>query len=365
MLHLMSFELFVLSVIEGRRKAPLLRLLFAFFGILYGCIICVRNFLYDRLWLKVYRVPVRVVSIGNIVCGGTGKTPFLCMLTMLLKKKMPTAILTRGYRSPIEKSGQSVQISDEDNIFYPSQECGDEPYLLASKTGCSVFVGKNRVKSALMAIDKGYKILLLDDGMQHRRLHRDSQVVVLDGNDPWGRGAYVPRGLLRDSPRRLCSADLIVVGNALDAAKQEKLLAEIGHFSKAPVVFVDRAYTLELPIESKVGMFCGIAKPQYFQQALIKLGFKVVDSCLAPDHTLPSDLDMAVFAKQCKSKGATALVCTEKDYVKLNKGLVLDLPVVCMKMEMKILEGNETWQKYINKLVQGEAVSHTVEEYHE
>lgn len=347
----MSLERFVVDVIEGRRKAPLTRLAFRLFGCIYRALITGRNFLYDRGFFKIHRANAYVVSIGNIVCGGTGKTPFLCMLADLIKEHVPIAILTRGYRSAIEQGKTSIQISQDEKITYPVEQCGDEPYLIATHTGCSVFVGKDRVQSAKMASENGYKILLLDDGMQHRRLYRNEEIVLLDAKDLWGQGSFIPGGLLRDEPKRLKTADLIVVGSTLDVSHRKKIEKEITYYTKAPIVFVARDYHIDLISGAHIGVFCGIAKPSQFEEALKQLGFHVVDRFYTADHILPSYDELASFAERCRQSGAIALVCTEKDFVKLKKDHVFSLPVICLHMQMNIVEGGDIWKRFINKIL--------------
>lgn len=347
----MFVERFVLDIIEGKRKSFFLLTALRFLGHIYGLIIAVRNFLYDQSILKTHKANAFVVSIGNIVCGGTGKTPFLCMLASELKSEVKIAVLTRGFRSSMEKRGAPKQISSNEKILFSPQLCGDEPFLIASHTGCSVFVGKDRVESARMASSLGYSVLLLDDGMQHRRLYRDIEIVLLDARDPWGRGAYVPGGLLRDSPSRLMNADLVVIGNSSDDSVEQKLIDDLRAMTKASIITVKRKFSLPLPSGVKVGMFCGIAKPQYFEEALKSSGYDVVDRLITADHVIPTPENLESFASRCKQKGAVALVCTEKDYVKLKNCTACDLPILFLKMEMYVASGNEVWNEYIKKIV--------------
>lgn len=345
----MSLETYILDIIEGKRKAPGFATLLSLAAIGFRSLIASRNKLYDKKICKSHAVDACVVSIGNIVSGGTGKTPLIHLLAQTLGSTEKVAIVTRGFRSRIEKSGKSVEISKGSGPIVNVEECGDEPYWLAMHTSASIWVGSDKLQSAKNAVKNGSNILLIDDGMQHRRLHRDVEIVLLDGADPWGKGAFLPRGLLRDSPKRLSIADLIVVSN-IDSKGFTELKKQIESYSKSRVVRIHRSYSLSGDAVDKVGIFCGIAKPHHFASAVIGLGKTIVDSLFALDHTMPCLSSLQSFASLCKEKGATAIVCTEKDFVKLPKDLCLSLPIAVLKMDIEIADGKEDWEKCIEKI---------------
>jgi len=345
----MSLETYILDIIEGKRKAPGFARLLSFAALGFRSLIACRNKLYDKKICKSHPVEACVVSIGNIVSGGTGKTPLIHLLAKTLGSTEKVAIVTRGFRSGIEKLGKSVEISKGSGPIMNVEECGDEPYWLALYTSASIWVGSDKLQSAKNAVENGSNILLIDDGMQHRRLHRDVEIVLLDGADPWGKGAFLPRGLLRDSPKRLSIADLIVVTN-IDSKGFDELKKQIASYSKSPVVRMQRNYSLSGVAVDKVGVFCGIAKPHHFASAVISLGKTIVDSLFSLDHMIPSMPALQSFAFTCKEKGASALVCTEKDFVKLPKDLSLSLPIAVLKMDIEIADGKEDWKKCIEKI---------------
>ena len=208
----MPLQNYVQDIIEERRKAPLAKGVLLALSKFYRTGVSLRNHAYDQLWLKTFKSPLPVISVGNIVAGGTGKTPLIRLLLQELTPECGVALLTRGYRSQIEKSGEVVNLAASPST---PEMCGDEPFWLSSlfpKT--AVWVGKNRVLSAQKAFEEGAECLLLDDGMQYRRLHRDIDIVVMDAQDLFGKNHYLPRGYLRDSRKRLFGADLIVVNHA-------------------------------------------------------------------------------------------------------------------------------------------------------
>lgn len=348
----MSLESYVLDVIEDRKKAPGFFFLLSIVSRVYQLGVFIRNTLYDSNIFKTHRVEGCVVSIGNIVVGGTGKTPMIHLLSKTLTPYLSTSIVTRGYRSLIEKSGVCEQISEGNGPKVEVNRCGDEPFWLATSTGSSVWAGRDKLEGARRAVKSGGKVLLVDDGMQHRRLHRDIEIVLLDGTDPWGRGSFLPKGLLRDSPKRLACADLVVVTNINSPETWEELQEQIQKLTSSPTVLMRRTYKMnEGYFFDQVGIFCGIAKPQGFASAISSLGMKILDSLFADDHTLPSKEKLEAFASSCKEKGAQALICTEKDWVKMPKDLTLALPVFPLGMNLEIEQGRDAWDACIKKIV--------------
>jgi tetraacyldisaccharide 4'-kinase len=214
-------EAYILDIIEDRKIAPGFSCLLSIVACLFKNIVRVKNWLYDKKILKGRRVKACVVSIGNIVAGGTGKTPLIKLISEYFSDAFSTAIVTRGYRSKIEKSGRSVNISSANGPIVPSIECGDEPYWLALNTKCHVWVGKDKLKSAQNAALSKNQIIFIDDGMQHRRLHRDFEIVLLDGNDPFGKGVFYQGVILgisqKDYPVRILLS--LVIWTALKSGK--------------------------------------------------------------------------------------------------------------------------------------------------
>lgn len=318
-----------------------------------------RNWAYERRFLRVYSPPIPlVISIGNIVAGGTGKTPVTLLLAKEFYPDEQIAILSRGYSSPAEKRKTPTLLSSGAGPMYCSMDCGDEPYLIARHLPKAiVVVGKNRREAAHIAVHEGARLIIMDDGMQHRRLDRDLDIVVMHAENLFGHGHFLPRGLLRESPKALERADLIVLNHIKDSAHYFTLIEQIKHLSSAPIVGVQMQVSglydasnnsVESIKEKKVGLFCGIGHPEQFHKTIQSQDAEIIASETFQDHQTFDRKGLIKFAKHCKSLGAEALVCTEKDFVKLVKPCDLELPVIWPKMHLSIIEGESHWKQFIN-----------------
>jgi tetraacyldisaccharide 4'-kinase len=181
------------------------------FSFLYGTVMAVRSLLY-RIGLRHrVRMKVPVVVVGNLTVGGTGKTPLVAWLSMKLAAVgMRVAIVSRGY------GGKARGVTRVTVHSRPS-EVGDEPLLLARRSQATVFVGRDRVAAARVAVEDGADIVLCDDGLQHLALMRDCEIVVIDGQRGFGNGCLLPRGPLREHPRRLRRVNAVVVNGTVSA----------------------------------------------------------------------------------------------------------------------------------------------------
>lgn len=358
-----QIEAIYLDIIRGKSQGAAVSTIKFFLYILswiYGSFVYVKNKGYDLGLFKGWRLPSQaVISIGNITVGGTGKTPLTLMLGRKLSQRFSTAILSRGYRSQAERLSKPLILSCGLGPEYPADICGDEPYLLAENLPhAAIYVGKDRCKAAEMAANFGAELLILDDGMQHRKIARDLEIVVMDAKDPFGQGYYLPRGLLREDVRSLRRADLIVLNHIASEEHYCILKEKIAAYSDAPVIGAHPMVAMmrgadELPIEEiqgkKAGMFCGIANPDNFLHSLQTMGLSIVEQLRLGDHMAVGDEVISNFSSRCQMLGAEFLVCTEKDKVKLDKNLHLSLPLLWVKMELRIAEGLEYWQTFIDK----------------
>lgn len=357
-------EIYFLDIIKGQRKgfAPLLiKAILLPLSWVYQLIVTLRNWAFDHGWLRRYTPPVpMVISIGNIVAGGTGKTPVTSLLAKEFYPSIPLAILSRGYRSKAENLVTPVVLSKGQGPMHPSSFCGDESYMLSQNfPKAFVFVGKDRHKSSDMAAKAGVKLILLDDGMQHRRLARDFEVVVMDALDPFGLGYFLPRGLLREGKKSLARADIIVLNHVKNHDQYAAIRRQIADYTTAPVIGTTTEVIKILDLHDQplpslngklVGIFSGIAHPDYFANTLKELGVAFVESYFIADHTEYPLSQLYAFATRCKEKGAEWLICTEKDRVKLADSLELPLPVAWVKMQLTVVEGEMQWNAFIKQI---------------
>jgi tetraacyldisaccharide 4'-kinase len=350
---MMNLEQSLLEMIRGEKKAPMIMAGLAQLSHVYRAIIAVRNFAYDRGLIPSTQLPVPVISIGNIVVGGTGKTPLVHLLASHLQDRVRLAILTRGFSSEMERAGKIQRISCGNGPRYSPIECGDEPYFLAQKTKASIWVGADRVASGRLAIKEGANCLLLDDGMQHRRLKRDFEIVIVDGMDPFSKERFLPWGLLRDSPKRLCSADLIVATHVRDLEHYRQLQEQLICLTQAPIVATQvEVLNKDAFSPRKVGVFCGIGTPSRFLQTVRDLNQEIVDTLILKDHGSLQKGQLQSFAEKCREKGAEALLCTEKDGVKLyhNRPQTVCLKIDPVEIQLKIIVGKGHWESLIEKI---------------
>lgn len=357
-------ESYYFDVITGKRKgwfSHLLRFILLLLSLPFRFIVMCRNWVFDQGWVSRYYAPVPVViSIGNIVVGGTGKTPVTLMLAKEFYDEFLIAILSRGYRSQAEKLSIPIILSKGEGPMQSAHFCGDEPFLIAQNLPKAfVIVGKDRHKASDIAAREGAHLILLDDGMQHRRLARDFEVVVMDTTDLFGQGHFLPRGLLREGKHSLSRANLIILNHVDDQQDFETMKNEIAAYTKAVVVGTKMEV---VHVESfkgdpagplkgkKVGIFCGIAHPEYFYTTVVGQGAEIVDSAFASDHMTLDNRTLAAFALNCREKGAELLLCTEKDKVKILDVEELALPIAYVKMQLKIIGGKAEWDAFVAKV---------------
>lgn len=313
---------------------------------LYGGLLFVRHWLYDKGIMASTKAPLIVVSVGNITAGGSGKTPFVAFLAALLEKEYKVAILSRGYRSQGERAKSSFCVNKEGQEVLSWEKCGDEPSWLAKFCEKAVvIVGKRRIESALLAHKYGCTLAILDDGMQHRRLKRDVEIVVVEGRDPFGGGYFLPQGRLRERPFRIKHADLVVINGGITLENKKKLRSlTAAPFLEGEMVLKEVSDREGRDIEikgQKIALFCAIGSPDRFVDTVNAIGCKVVATAFLPDHRAFTEKQLLSLAEKATREGAYYLCCTEKDWIKLP--LVADIAerVLVIKGEFVVVEDRE------------------------
>ncbi len=294
-----------------------------------------RGHAYDRGWLSELRAPAPVISVGNLVVGGSGKTPLVAALARRLHARgRRVAILSRGYGARPTPDPRAPRVVAVDGVLRePPERAGDEPTLLA-QTGASVVIGADRRVSARLAVDTlGADVLLLDDGFQHRGLARDLDLLVLDARRPLGNGRLLPAGPLREPAEAGLRADLLVrhhgpsPGPACwpDGALPEALAARACvDVAIAPRLLRRLDDGSETAAETlggaRVGLIAGIARPERFVATVEGLGATVVGTAFFADHAwIPPDT-LAERVAALRAAGAERVLVTEKDAARLTAG---------------------------------------------
>lgn len=307
------------DVVSGRRRgggAAIFRGLLSLAEPVYAVTIALRNLAYDAGWFPVSRLSAPVISIGNITTGGTGKTPVTAWLAQwALKQGYRPGILSRGFRALDETGNDEKRLLD--------QLCPGVPHLQ----------NRDRIAAGqqLLAAHP-CDVVILDDGFQHRRLHRDGNVVLIDCLQPWGFGHLLPRGALRESLRGLARADVVLVtrSDQLQPASLTELRAEITRWTSAPVYATrfgvtgladacGRSASISSLQNRRVGLLCGIGNPRAFLSTLQGVGIDIPQNAIRifPDHHHYSACDLQDLSQWCLQQSCEAVITTRKDLVKL------------------------------------------------
>jgi tetraacyldisaccharide 4'-kinase len=289
----------------------------------YGLGSALHRGLFERGWLRRRQISCRVLCVGGLLVGGSGKTPVAAALALELKRRGLRVVLgTRGYG---RGRGRDVaMISDGRGLCGDPLRRGDEPLLLAGRApGVPVWVGGDRGLAGLRAVALfDAEVLVLDDGFQHHRLARDLDIVTLDGHFGLGNGCVLPRGPLREPLAALSRADaLVVVDGPLPQADRERIEAHApGVAWFGATRWISSVASLAGDVKddpsclagARVGLISGLARPQALRRSLEALGAEVVAERIFPDHH-------RYRARDLKGLGAEAAhwITTEKDAVKI------------------------------------------------
>lgn len=307
-----------------------------------------------RAWARRTRkvLATPVVSVGALTIGGAGKTPFVLALCRWLNEAgLRPGILTRGYRRTVPEKVTVVAPGAKLDV----RRTGDEAQLLIRPGWAVVGIGANRYLVGQW-LERTWQpdVLVLDDGFQHWRLHRDLDIVLVDALDPIGGGHLVPLGRLREPLRALQRADLIVITRYREDRPIAGIESLIRRYNRRAPCFraavrPSRCFDLrrgeEVPLETlaqlPLAAFCGLANPAAFWDTLRELGCQVVFRWAFPDHHHYRPGELRCLAREARAAGAAALVTTEKDAVNLPNGfeeVLGDWPVYSLGIELEVVE---------------------------
>jgi tetraacyldisaccharide 4'-kinase len=377
-----TLETFVLEVIfEERRgaRAVAMRAFLLGGSRLFQLGVKLRRWLYNVRILRDATLGVQVIAIGNLTVGGTGKTPVVEKFARELRDAgRNVAILSRGYRSkpqPLhewfknkllfrEDTTPPRVVSDGKSLLLDSEMAGDEPYMLASNLkDVVVLVDKDRVKSGRYAIEQfGCDTLLLDDGFQYWHLQgRRHDVVLVDRQQPFGNEFLLPRGTLREPPSHLARANTIFITKSdgqtgelrrrITSLNSTAAVIEcIHHPMYLEDVFNGERQALDFIKGRRVASLSGIAQPESFEQSLVKLGAELVYAKRFADHHRFSQQEILNAINRGKKRQAELILTTQKDAVRFPKLDRRDLPILFMRVEIKIVSGAEDFRDCVRKI---------------
>ena len=377
-----SVETFVLEVIFGERRgtiAELTRGSLFFLSKIFQVAVKTRRLLYNLRILRDSTLGVQVIAIGNLTVGGTGKTPVVEKFARELRDQgRNVAILSRGYRSKPTPLHERIinklllradttpprVVSDGRSLLLDSETAGDEPYMLASNLkDVVVLVDKDRVKAGRYAIEKfGCDTLLLDDGFQYWKLRgRRQDIVLVDCQQPFGNERMLPRGTLREPPSHLARASTIFITKSDGkTAELRKRIAELNstagiiecvhHPLYLEDVFTGQRHELSLIKGRRVASLSGIAQPESFEHNLVSNGSELVYSKRFADHHRFSQQEVLNAINRSKKRQAEMIITTQKDAVRFPKIDRRDLPILFMRVEIKIVAGADDFQDCVRKI---------------
>lgn len=307
-----------------------------------------------KLFKKPKKLPYKVISIGNITLGGTGKTPAVIALAEEAKKRgFHPCILTRGYKG---KAKAPCFVTKGEKPLLDVSQAGDEAYLMSETlSGVPIIKCADRYEGGMFAINSNLFtlnsqfIFILDDGFQHLQLHRDKDIVLIDATNPFDNGKLFPEGRLREPLSALKRADIIILSKAdmADKKRTSECISKIKRYnadvpifssSHVPAALISasgEAESLNTLKKRRVYAFSGIANPFYFEALLRLMGAEIVKSKRFRDHHhyQQGDIDKII-----NEAGSMDIITTEKDIVKL-KGLALPDNIFALRIKF-LIDGN-------------------------
>lgn len=323
---------------------------------LYGAVVRAKRAMYRVGWLKQSRLPAPVISVGSVSAGGAGKTPFVAMLAVILRRRgYAVSILTRGY-------GRTSELIERVEPYDDPGWHGDEPVLLAQRSGAPVFAGADRYRAGLLAEqdkhDEKIVVHLLDDGFQHLKLARDVDIVLLTREDV--EDILLPGGNLREPISAVSEADVVVVREE-EAEALKGVMEGLRERGQIFATWVIRR-TLSLGEAGEIALptlplaFCGIARPKNFTKMLTGSRYEPLETVAFPDHHPYGEVDIAKLLERARQSGANGFVTTEKDAVKITPELRDRLeavgPLIVARLNVELVDEKEAMAQLVGMVGQ-------------
>lgn len=346
--------------------AMLLCILLTPLWLLYGVAIWIRNSCYTCGIIRQKQLPCRVISVGNIVAGGSGKTPTVIAIAKLLQENSyKVGVVLRGYKG---KSNSKITfVSDGEKHLCTRDECGDEADMLARHlTNIPIVVGKQRYLAGKATIERfDCDVLLLDDGFQHRQLSRDLDILTIDVTQPFGTGKMLPIGTLREPKSSIQRADLILLTRTdmpnidiaiikadLDRIAPNTSIFESVHEPTSLYFLNQQDENVSLCVDylknKRILAVCGIGNPNAFVSTLRKYNPETVELFAFADHHVYTESDLENIRHRMNQYGSEFVVITQKDEQKI-ASLSPDLPIVVLGIELVITDGIEVLTQALQK----------------
>lgn len=342
-------------------------ILFLPFTLIYSVSSAVKNFLYDSKFLTPKKVNVPVISIGNLTMGGTGKTPVVAFIANELSERgYKVGIVSRGYG---RLSKGTIWVARNGEVLATAKEGGDEPVELASSIkNVSVVVANTRFAAATELLSKiKVDIILVDDGMQHRKFHRDFEIVVQDVKSASGWKFQLPSGVFRESWKNVKRADMVIWTKWNNSINKNKFSASKtnpdqshfwGEFCPKDFYFPKENRSIELSNlkGERAVVFCGIGQPENFKTDLEKLGIVVEEFRIFKDHHVYADQDIKAIISSFHDHRNPWILTTAKDFYRLesekkSQDFVQNFPLLYLRGSMNLTEGKEEFVGTIIKRV--------------
>ncbi len=344
-----------------RKEGGLLRFPFTVASWCYGFLSLQRALFYKKGIFATKRVDCHVISVGNITVGGTGKTPTVIYLARKWQKKgSSVGIVSRGYRR--ENRATVLLVSDGTKTLESAEAAGDEPFLMAEQLpGVSIVVSTDRVKGCEYLISHfAVDVILLDDGFQHLRLHRDLNLLLVDTTNPFGNGHLLPRGSLREPLSGIKRADLVIFTRTENHLPSDEIMRRTklfqanvlqSRFKASALVNLASRVRIEPSDLSgrRVLPFCGIGNPDAFLGQLTRLGAKIEAPILFKDHHDYQSTDLKRIKDAAEKRGVSRIVTTEKDAVKIRRFLSDELKIFALQIELDFKKEDEN---HLSKLLE-------------
>ena len=335
-----------------------------------------RNFLYNSGIFKAKVLEPKIISVGNISAGGTGKTPFVELITeYLIRKNKFVVVVSKGYKREFDDIKVVETGFRNEKHELNTENLGDEALMLlenlssAGLEGGLLVVGDDKTKAAKFAATKFKpEIIVIDDGFQHRKLFRDLDIVIINPNSD---KHMIPAGKLREPLKNFRRADLLVINNKFEKnpvnENRKNMPQVICNYVFEGIRGIDNTV---LPVEDikSATVYCGIGEPDSFKLLLNELNIKIDEFIVFPDHHYFTNTELENLMNSFSKNGSSHILTTQKDYVRLKnselvlkaksnntyKNLLFNFPLYFTKIKMQINSNGEYLFKEIDNLLKSE-----------